>query len=165
MIPDAAWSHDRSPCESAHLNAWTLDLTALRSGGELRFDLSRAQLIVAESIASGPLPDAKIIDVVVVGNGDSIPQLHVTLRLGVDFIMDHWAYYGYTIAATAIKQLAGKPIQVPPPGTPAPAMRQVPILPLDDFGQKPFHGSDDPGGRTRMPRRRWTQNRLPRRHG
>ena len=64
-----------------------LDLTALRSGGELRFDLSRAQLIVAESIASGPLPDAKIIDVVVVGNGDSIPQLHVTLRLGVDFIM------------------------------------------------------------------------------
>ena len=64
-----------------------LDLTALRSGGELRFDLSRAQLIVAESIASGPLPDAKIIDVVVVGNGDSIPQLHLTLRLGVDFIM------------------------------------------------------------------------------
>ena len=87
MIHDAAWPHDRSPGESAHLNAWTLDLTALRSGGELRFDLSRAQLIVAESIASGPLPDAKIIDVVVVGNGDSIPQLHLTLRLGVDFIM------------------------------------------------------------------------------
>ena len=49
-----------------------LDLTALRSGGELRFDLSRARLIVAESIANGPLPDAKIIDVVVVGNGDSM---------------------------------------------------------------------------------------------
>ena len=64
-----------------------LDLTALRSGGELRFDLSRAQLIVAESIASGPLPGAEIINVVVVGNGDSIPQLHVTLRLEVDFIM------------------------------------------------------------------------------
>lgn len=65
----------------------TLDLTALRLGGELRFDLSRAQLIVAESIASGPLPGAEIINVVVVGNGDSIPQLHVTLRLEVDFIM------------------------------------------------------------------------------
>lgn len=64
-----------------------LDLTELRSRGELRFDLSRARLLVAESIAHGPLPDAEIVDVVVVGNGDAVPQLHVTLRLEVDFIM------------------------------------------------------------------------------
>ena len=64
-----------------------LDLTTLRSGGELRFDLSRARFIVAESIAGGPLPDAEIIDVVVEGTSDTIPQLRVTLRLEVDFIM------------------------------------------------------------------------------
>ncbi|MEK9526334.1 MAG: hypothetical protein VWZ83_07985 [Acidimicrobiaceae bacterium] len=46
-----------------------------------------AFLIVAESIASGPLPGAEIIDVVVVGTSDAIPQLRVTLRLEVDFVM------------------------------------------------------------------------------
>jgi len=45
--------------------------------------LITAAALGAFAVASG----AEIVDVVVVGNGDSIPQLHVTLRLGVDFIM------------------------------------------------------------------------------
>jgi len=45
--------------------------------------LITAAALGAFAVASG----AEIVDVVVVGNGDSIPQLHVTLRLEVDFVM------------------------------------------------------------------------------
>jgi Flp pilus assembly protein TadG len=64
-----------------------LDVAALRENGELRFDLVRAEQIVQESVASGALADAVVIDVGVGTNGAGDPQLEVTLQLQVELIM------------------------------------------------------------------------------
>lgn len=65
----------------------SLDLGELRATGEIRFDLDRARIIVAESVAAGARPDAAIVDISVIGAGGPEPQLAVTLTLDVDFIM------------------------------------------------------------------------------
>lgn len=64
-----------------------LDIAELRTTGEVRFDLNRAEAIVAQSVAAGALPDATIVDVTVIDAGGTDPQLEVTLTLEVEFIM------------------------------------------------------------------------------
>lgn len=64
-----------------------LDIAELRTSGEVRFDLDRAEAIVAQSVAAGALPDATIVDVTVIDAGGPDPQLEVTLTLVVEFIM------------------------------------------------------------------------------
>ena len=64
-----------------------LDIAELRTTGEVRFDLNRAEAIVAQSVAAGALPDATIVDVTVIDAGGADPQLEVTLTLEVEFIM------------------------------------------------------------------------------
>ncbi|MEO0492164.1 MAG: hypothetical protein AAF081_01975 [Actinomycetota bacterium] len=63
-----------------------LDVAELRTSGELRFDLDRARTIVSESVVRGALPDATVVDVVVIDAGGAL-RLEVTLTLDVDFIM------------------------------------------------------------------------------
>lgn len=64
-----------------------LDIAELRTSGDVRFDLNRAEAIVAQSVAAGALPDATIVDVTVIDAGGTDPQLEVTLTLEVEFIM------------------------------------------------------------------------------
>ena len=64
-----------------------LDIAELRSSGEIRFDVDRARLIVADSVAAGALPDAVIVDITMIDVGGPDPQIEVTLTLTVDFIM------------------------------------------------------------------------------
>ena len=64
-----------------------LDVNALREDGELRFDLERAEQIVAESVANGALDEAVVVAVGIGTNGVGEPQLEVTLQLEVEFIM------------------------------------------------------------------------------
>lgn len=64
-----------------------LDVGVLRETGEIRFDLARAEAIVAESVAAGPLDEAAIVAVSVGTTGAGEPQIEVTLTLDVEFIM------------------------------------------------------------------------------
>ena len=64
-----------------------LDVNALRSTGEIQFDLAHAETIVAEAIATGPLPDATIDTVTITGLGGPGPEIAVKLTLQVDLVM------------------------------------------------------------------------------
>ena len=64
-----------------------LDIRSLRDTGEIRFDHDRAEGIVVESIANGALPDAVLVAVGIGSDAAGRPQIAVTLRLDVAFIM------------------------------------------------------------------------------
>lgn len=64
-----------------------LDVEALRTDGEVRFDLTRAEQIVRDAVANGARPDAVVLAVGVDRNRAGEPQLTVTLQLEVDFVM------------------------------------------------------------------------------
>ncbi len=59
-----------------------LDIVELRTTGETVIDGAAARRIVSEAIASGPLPDARIVDVVI----DRF-EISVTLALDLDLVM------------------------------------------------------------------------------
>ena len=64
-----------------------LDVDHLRATGEVRFDTDRAEAIVREAVAAGPLPSAAVSSVTVTGLGGANPQIEVTLTLVVDLVM------------------------------------------------------------------------------
>jgi len=64
-----------------------LDVAALRSTGEVQIDLARAETIVMDAIANGPLPDATVVAVTVTGFGGPDPEIAVTLTLTVELVM------------------------------------------------------------------------------
>ena len=64
-----------------------LDVSHLRSTGEIRFDVARAESIVQESVTAGPLPSATVDAVTVTGLGGPDPEIEVTLTLVVDLVM------------------------------------------------------------------------------
>ena len=63
-----------------------LDLQTLRATGEALIEPDDAARIAEESIANGPLPDARLV-AVSVDYGGGVPVLSVTLELEVDFVM------------------------------------------------------------------------------
>lgn len=65
----------------------SLDILALRNDGEIRFDRARAQIIVAESVAAGPLPSATIDFIGVQTDALGRPEFVVTLSLDVDLVI------------------------------------------------------------------------------
>lgn len=65
----------------------SLDIVALRNDGEIRFDHARAHLIVAESVAAGPLPSATIDFVGIQADALGRPEFVVTLSLDVDLVI------------------------------------------------------------------------------
>ncbi len=65
----------------------SLDIVALRNSGDIRFDQARAQIIVAESIAAGPLPSATIDFVGVQPDALGRAEFVVTLSLDVDLVI------------------------------------------------------------------------------
>ena len=65
----------------------SLDIAALRNDGEIRFDHARAQAIVAESVAAGPLPSATIDFVGIQADALGRPEFVVTLSLEVDLVI------------------------------------------------------------------------------
>ena len=62
-------------------------MPSLRNSGDIRFDQARAQVIVAESIAAGPLPSATIDFVGVQSDALGRPEFVVTLSLDVDLVI------------------------------------------------------------------------------
>ena len=65
----------------------SLDVVALRNTGDIRFDQARAQFIVAESVAAGPLPSATIDFVGVQLDSLGRAEFVVTLSLDVDLVI------------------------------------------------------------------------------
>ena len=59
-----------------------LDIAELRTTGEIVIDDAAAHRIVAEAIASGPLPNARIVDVVI-----NHFEITVTLQLDLELVM------------------------------------------------------------------------------
>lgn len=64
-----------------------LDVHHLRSTGEIRLDLARAEAIAAASVAAGPLPNASVDAVTITDAGGANPEISVTLTLVVDLVM------------------------------------------------------------------------------
>ena len=64
-----------------------LDVDALRTNSEIRFDIDRAHAIVATAVAAGPLPSASVDIVTVTGMNTPRPEISVTLTLVVEFVM------------------------------------------------------------------------------
>ena len=93
MVIDVSLSHVRArELESVAASAandalGALDVHHLRATGEIRFDLARAEAIVAESVAAGPLPGAAVDAVTISGVGGANPEIAVTLTLVVDLVM------------------------------------------------------------------------------
>ena len=89
IVIDVSLSHVRARELEAVANdaLAALDVEALRTDGEIRFDLTRAEQIVREAVANGARPDAVVLAVVVDRNRAGEPQLTVTLQLEVDFVM------------------------------------------------------------------------------
>jgi hypothetical protein len=67
---------------SANDSLAALDVTALRTEGQLVIDPTRATEIVAEAIARGPLPQATI-ERVTIGH-DPLGRPEITIQLGLD---------------------------------------------------------------------------------
>ncbi len=59
-----------------------LDIMELRSSGDMVIDSRAAHRIVAEAIAVGPLPDARIVDIVI-----NRFEIAVTLQLDIELVM------------------------------------------------------------------------------
>ena len=59
-----------------------LDIVELRTTGQTVIDVDAARRIVAEAIASGPLPDARIVDVAI-----NRFEISVTLALDLELVM------------------------------------------------------------------------------
>lgn len=93
IVVDVSLSHVRareleSVASSAANDALgALDVDHLRATGELRFDIARAEAIVRESVATGPLPSASVDAVTVTGIGGPDPEISVTVTLVVDLVM------------------------------------------------------------------------------
>ena len=93
MVIDVSLSHVRArELESVAASAandalGALDIHHLRSTGEIRFDLARAEAIVADSVAAGSLPSATVDAVRITGVGGANPEIAVTLTLVVDLVM------------------------------------------------------------------------------
>ncbi len=65
----------------------SLDIGALRSDGQISFDRARAEMIVAQSVAAGPLPTATIDFVGIQADALGRPEFVVTLSLDVDLVI------------------------------------------------------------------------------
>ncbi len=64
-----------------------LDIAALRNNGSIAINPSRAQTIVADSVALSELPSARVIAVDIAQASGQPPVVTVTLQLRVDFII------------------------------------------------------------------------------
>lgn len=64
-----------------------LDIAALRSGLPLTLNPARARAIVAESVASGPLPESVVESIAIGHNGGGQITVDVRLRLRVDLMI------------------------------------------------------------------------------